>query len=68
MADDGNGWTVMLDYRTLKTPSKRPMKLPTLSLAKAIAAEWQYQVLTLVYLFSQFFFLLCSVTTKGLVF
>ena len=46
-ADDGNGWTVMLDYRTLKTPSKRPLKLPTLSLAKAIAAEWEYQVLTL---------------------
>lgn len=45
MADDGNGWTVMLDYRTLKTPSKRPMKLPTLSLAKAIAVEWEYQVL-----------------------
>ncbi|CBI17704.3 hypothetical protein VitviT2T_022334 [Vitis vinifera] len=42
-ADDGNGWTVMLDYRTLKTPSKRPLKLPTLSLAKAIAAEWEYQ-------------------------
>ena len=46
-ADDGNGWTVMLDYRTLKTPSKRPLKLPTLSLAKAIAAEWEYQVLIL---------------------
>lgn len=44
-ADDGNGWTVMLDYRTLKTPSKRPLKLPTLALAKAIAAEWEYQVL-----------------------
>lgn len=43
-ADDGNGWTVMLDYRTLKTPSKRPLKLPTLALAKAIAAEWEYQV------------------------
>ncbi|XP_024031342.1 ATP synthase mitochondrial F1 complex assembly factor 2 [Morus notabilis] len=42
-ADDGNGWTVMLDYRTLKTPSKRPLKLPTLTLAKAIAAEWEYQ-------------------------
>ncbi|CAN0901712.1 ATP synthase mitochondrial F1 complex assembly factor 2 [Linum grandiflorum] len=42
-ADDGNGWTVMLDYRTLKTPSKRPLKLPNLSLAKAIAAEWDYQ-------------------------
>lgn len=43
-ADDGNGWTVMLDYRTLKTPSKRPLKLPTLPLAKAIAAEWEYQL------------------------
>ncbi|OVA12088.1 ATP12 [Macleaya cordata] len=42
-ADDSNGWSVMLDYRTLKTPSKRPLKLPTLSLAKAIAAEWEYQ-------------------------
>lgn len=43
LADDGNGWTVMLDYKTLKTPSKRPLKLPTPSLAKAIAAEWEYQ-------------------------
>ncbi|KAL5994736.1 hypothetical protein ACLOJK_024789 [Asimina triloba] len=42
-ADDGNGWTVLLDYRTLKTPSKRPLKLPTLALAKAISAEWEYQ-------------------------
>lgn len=52
-ADDGNGWTVMLDYRTLKTPSKKPLKLPTLFLAKAIAAEWEYQVfyfiLTLIF-------------------
>ncbi|KAL2900936.1 ATP synthase mitochondrial F1 complex assembly factor 2 [Bienertia sinuspersici] len=43
-ADDGNGWSVMLDYRTLKTPSKRALKLPTVYLAKAIAAEWDYQV------------------------
>ncbi|XP_022983210.1 ATP synthase mitochondrial F1 complex assembly factor 2 [Cucurbita maxima] len=42
-ADDRNGWTVMLDYRTLKTPSKRPLKLPTVGLAKAVAAEWEYQ-------------------------
>lgn len=42
-ADDGNGWTVMLDYRTLKTPSKRPLKVQSLPLAKAIAAEWEYQ-------------------------
>lgn len=43
-SDDGIGWSVMLDYRTLKTPSKRPLKCPTLPLAKAIAAEWDYQV------------------------
>ncbi|XP_074585712.1 uncharacterized protein LOC141841435 [Curcuma longa] len=43
MADDGNGWTVMLDYRTLKTPCKKPLKLRSLALAKAIAAEWEYQ-------------------------
>ncbi|XVF13976.1 hypothetical protein REPUB_Repub09cG0016500 [Reevesia pubescens] len=42
-SDDGIGFTVMLDYRTLKTPSKRPLRLPTLALAKAIAAEWEYQ-------------------------
>ena len=44
-ADDGNGWTVMLDYRTLKSPAKRPLKLPSRALAMAIAAEWEYQVL-----------------------
>lgn len=43
-ADDGVGWSVMLDYMTLKTPSKRNLKCPTLALAKAIAAEWSYQV------------------------
>ncbi|KAK9699250.1 hypothetical protein RND81_08G162900 [Saponaria officinalis] len=42
-AEDGNGWSVMLDYRTLKTPSKRPLKLPSSSLAFAIAAEWDFQ-------------------------
>uniref|UniRef100_A0A453AX80 Uncharacterized protein n=1 Tax=Aegilops tauschii subsp. strangulata TaxID=200361 RepID=A0A453AX80_AEGTS len=44
-ADDGNGWTVMLDYRTLKTPAKRPLKLHSRTLAMAVAAEWEYQVL-----------------------
>jgi ATP synthase F1 complex assembly factor 2 len=47
LADDGNGWTVMLDYRTLKSPAKRPLKLPSRALAMAIAAEWEYQVLIL---------------------
>lgn len=55
-ADDGNGWTVMLDYRTLKTPSKRPLKLPTLALAKAIAAEWEYQVSPCLLFFSSLAF------------
>lgn len=53
-ADDGNGWSVMLDYRTLKTPSKRNLKCPTLALAKAIAAEWEYQVHSSLYLVLQF--------------
>ncbi|KAG1362492.1 putative ATP synthase mitochondrial F1 complex assembly factor 2 [Cocos nucifera] len=43
LADDGNGWMVMLNYRTLKTPFKRPLKLSNLALAKAIAAEWESQ-------------------------
>ncbi|GJX02258.1 ATP synthase mitochondrial F1 complex assembly factor 2 [Tanacetum coccineum] len=43
-SDDGVGWSVMLDYRTLKTPSKRPLKCSSLFLAKAIAAEWDYQL------------------------
>ncbi|KAJ6825580.1 ATP synthase mitochondrial F1 complex assembly factor 2 [Iris pallida] len=42
-AEGGVGWSVMLDYRTLKTPSKRPLKIPTRALAHAIAAEWDYQ-------------------------
>jgi ATP synthase F1 complex assembly factor 2 len=43
-ADDGNGWTVMLDYRTLKTPAKRQLKLHSRALAMAVAAEWEFQV------------------------
>lgn len=42
-AEDGNGWHVMLDYRTLKTPSKKSLKCPNQLLAMAIAAEWDYQ-------------------------
>lgn len=42
-AEDGNGWNVMLDYRTLKTPCKKPLKCPSPSLAMAVAAEWDYQ-------------------------
>lgn len=50
-AEDGNGWSVMLDYRTLKTPSKRPLKCPSLALAEGIAAEWEYQVPFSMYMY-----------------
>eukprot|EP00250_Pteridium_aquilinum_P001391 c11590_g1_i1 orf=902-1837(-) len=42
-ADDGDGYVVMLDHRILKTPSKKHLKVPSLRLAYAIAAEWEYQ-------------------------
>ena len=44
-AADGDGWVVKLDHRVLKTPAKKPMKLPTEALALAIAAEWEWQVI-----------------------
>nr|GFA29867.1 retrovirus-related Pol polyprotein from transposon TNT 1-94 [Tanacetum cinerariifolium] len=41
-ADDGVGWSVMLDYRTLKTPSKRPLKYKVM----LIKLKWIYKVKT----------------------
>ncbi|MEO0633455.1 MAG: ATP12 family protein [Pseudomonadota bacterium] len=37
------GWTVTLDGRAVKTPAKAALVLPTDTLARAIAAEWQQQ-------------------------
>ena len=37
------GWTVELDGRSIKTPARVALKLPTEKLAKAIAAEWNAQ-------------------------
>ncbi|WP_299368486.1 ATP12 family protein [uncultured Tateyamaria sp.] len=37
------GWHVALDGRLVKTPAKVPLALPTLTLAHAIAAEWNAQ-------------------------
>lgn len=42
-ACDG-GYTVTLDGRTVKTPAKAPLVVPTLALAEVIAAEWDAQV------------------------
>ncbi|MEJ6404089.1 ATP12 family chaperone protein [Yoonia sp. 2307UL14-13] len=38
------GFTVQLDTRTVKTPAKAALKLPTEAMAHAIAAEWDAQV------------------------
>ncbi|MBA3068172.1 MAG: ATPase [Hyphomonas sp.] len=50
----GEGWTIALDGRTIKTPARAGLVLPTLGLAEALAAEWNAQVeridLTAMYL------------------
>ena len=38
------GFTVLLDDRGVKTPAKASLTVPTLSMAEAIAAEWDAQV------------------------
>lgn len=37
------GWAIQLDGRTLKTPAKQALYLPTEGLAKAVAEEWSAQ-------------------------
>ena len=38
-----HGYTVFLDERPLRTPSQRPLAVPSRSLAEAIATEWMEQ-------------------------
>jgi chaperone required for assembly of F1-ATPase len=38
-----DGFAVRLDGRPVKTPAKAPLLVPTLSMARAIAAEWDAQ-------------------------
>lgn len=40
---EGGAFVIQLDGKTVKTPSGHNLLAPTLSLAKAIAAEWQQQ-------------------------
>ena len=40
----GNGYSVLLDGRGVKTPAKAPLILPTLKLAEAVAEEWRAQI------------------------
>jgi chaperone required for assembly of F1-ATPase len=37
------GFMVTLDGRAVKTPAKRPLVMPSISLARAVAAEWDAQ-------------------------
>lgn len=38
-----DGWTVALDERTIKTPARAALTLPTRGLAEALATEWRGQ-------------------------
>ena len=40
---DGGGFTALLDGRTLRTPLRRPLLVPTRGLAETLAAEWAGQ-------------------------
>lgn len=39
----GGGYSVRLDGRSIRTPGKAPLDLPTRALAESMAAEWQAQ-------------------------
>src|SRR5215831_12558566 len=38
---DDDGWRVLLDGKSMRTPAKAVLVLPTRALAGAIAAEWR---------------------------
>ena len=37
---DGDGWAISLDGKPVRTPARKPLVVPTESLAEAIADEW----------------------------
>ncbi len=43
VAPEGDGYTVLLDGRAVRTPLRRRFQVPSKSLAEAIAAEWSDQ-------------------------
>lgn len=42
-AEVDGGYTVLLDGRSVKTPAKTPLVVPTITMAQAIAEEWDAQ-------------------------
>lgn len=47
VAEEGQGFAILLDGRPIKTPAKTALCVPTRGLAEAIAAEWDSQGETL---------------------
>lgn len=43
VAPDARDFEIRLDDRPLRTPARRPLRLPTPALAEAVAAEWDRQ-------------------------
>jgi chaperone required for assembly of F1-ATPase len=43
VAPAGDGWSILLDARTLQTPGRAALALPKQALAEAVAAEWDAQ-------------------------
>ncbi len=43
VAEDADGFAVLLDGKPMRTPARRPLAAPTRALAEAIAAEWRAQ-------------------------
>jgi chaperone required for assembly of F1-ATPase len=41
VAQDGDGWTVRLDDRPIRTPARAPLRVPTERLAEGLAEEWR---------------------------
>ncbi len=42
-AENGNGHTILLDGRAVRTPAKQPLTVPTAAVAALLAAEWDAQ-------------------------
>jgi len=47
IAPSGQGHTILLDERPVRTPAKQPLIAPTVPLAEAIAKEWREQAGTI---------------------
>ena len=44
---DNDGWTILLDGKSIKTPARQTLFLPTIALAENIVLEWEEQGLAI---------------------